>query len=111
MKKYVCFYIIARDSLDAEPTDIIKLYGDENQYGFMSDLCKYMSVLAPQRLVIFGQYLDGEEFLRDIFFGGVEIDLDEKTGQFYKIIGESRFVLSDTQDGIEWRYWDDNIYA
>ena len=100
----VMYCIRARDRLDADPENTILLYGTENQFMFMVDLCRWLTILAPQRLVEFIYYAYGEEGIAsEIHFGGEELSLDD-CGTYFKIEGNKRYVLKDSPEGIVWDY-------
>ena len=100
----VMYCIRARDRLDTDPENTTLLYGNENQFMFMMDLCRWLTVLAPQRLVEFIYYSYGEEGIAsEIYFGGEELSLDD-CGTYFKIEGNKRYVLKDSPEGIVWDY-------
>lgn len=99
---YASYYIKCRDKLDMTPVEEYRLYGDENMCTFMQELCMYLSMLAPQRLIeLYNIQYESMDMPSEIYFGAEEISIDD-CGTYYKIEGESRYILKDTSNGIVW---------
>jgi hypothetical protein len=61
-------------------------------------------MLAPQRLVeLYNVQYESISMPSEIYFGGEEIGIDD-CGTYYKIEGNSRFVLKNGPEGIVWEY-------
>lgn len=100
----VMYCIRAKDRLDADPENTILLYGNDDQFMFMSDLCKWMTAMAPQRLVEFIHYsYDEEGTVGEVYFDGQEISINA-LGEYFKIEGNSLYILTDSAEGLCWKY-------
>lgn len=100
----VMYCIRARDRLEANPENTILLYGNDDQFMFMADLCRWLTTLAPQRLVEFIHYAyDEEGTVGEIYFGGEEITANS-LGEYYKIQDGGIYVLKDTETGLQWEF-------
>ena len=114
MKMKPVEYIIAgMDHLhhDIQPENCIILYGDDTMYNFLEELAKILSDLAPNRLYVVGHFYTYEEepFIITGFLNGKELFIADN-GAYYIIVGQSKYKLVDTADGLAWSYDSDNIY-
>lgn len=101
---YALYYIKCRDKLCSVPEEEYRLYGDATMWTFMQELCLYLSMLAPQRLVeLYNIQYESMGMPSEIYFGGEEISIDD-CGTYYKIDDDSRYVLKDGTEGIVWEY-------
>lgn len=106
---YASYCIKGRDKLECAPEEEYRLYGDDTMWTFMQELCLYLSMLAPQRLIeLQNLHYEPEGMPSEIYFAGEEISIDD-CGTYYKIEGDSRYILTDSDEGICWEYGGDNI--
>ena len=107
--QYTTYFIRAKDRLNAPREETIMIYGDENQFMFMADLCRWRTMLAPQRLIEFGHYEYGSDgTVSEVYFGGEEIT--STSGEYFKMVGKTKYVLSDSPVGIRWQRVPDEFY-
>ena len=101
---YTSYYIKCRDKLCSVPEEEYRLYGDDTMCTFMHELCLHLSMLAPQRLVeLYNVQYESIGMPSEVYYGGEEISIDD-CGTYYKIDGNSRYVLKDSPRGIVWEY-------
>lgn len=107
-RNYNLMYCIrARDYLNEAFETTICLYGNENQFVFMLDLCRWLSALAPKRLVELVHYAYGSKgTISEVRFDGQEIDIDDD-GRYYKFEGDDYYVLKDSTEGLSWERMDE----
>lgn len=101
---YASYYIKCRDKLCSVPEEEYRLYGDDTMFTFMQELCLHLSILAPQRLVeLYNVQYESIGMPSEIYFAGEEIGIDD-CGTYYKIEGNSRYVLKNGPEGIVLEY-------
>lgn len=101
---YASYYIKCRDKLCSVPEEEYRLYGDDTMFTFMQELCLHLSILAPQRLVeLYNVQYESIGMPSGIYFAGEEIGIDD-CGTYYKIEGNSRYVLKNGPEGIVLEY-------
>ncbi len=104
------YYIRSRDSLNSVPEAEIRLYGEDSMCAYMQELCLYLSILAPQRLIeLYSTYWSPAELPIEMYFAGEEIAQDD-CGVYFKIDGEHRYILKDGNEGLHWMCLKDDIY-
>lgn len=105
--KTIFFFIRCRDRLDADHEQTITLYGEPKEFEFFLDLCRWLSVMSPKRLVEFGHYAyTTKGTVSEIRFGGKEISVDDK-GAYFKFEGNNYYVLKDSIEGLVWERMDE----
>ena len=101
---YASYYIKCWDKLCSVPEEEYRLYGNDTMCTFMQELCLHLSILAPQRLVeLYNVQYESIGMPSEVYFAGEEISIDD-CGTYYKIDGDSRYILKDGPEGVEWEY-------
>ncbi len=103
MKKiHVSYYIRGRDALNVALEDEIRLYGDDGMCTYMQELCLYLSMLAPHRLIeLYSTHYAPAEVPIEIYYGGEEISVDD-CGTYFKFDNNTRYVLRNGPTGLHW---------
>ncbi len=104
------YYIRGRDKLDTVPEEELRLYGTEDMCTCMQELCLYLSLLAPQRLIeLRALHYAPADLPIEIYFAGEEICIDD-CGTYYKFDeDDTQYVLKDGPGGLYWERIDNYI--